>query len=164
MWHGSQWPCLLGYLKMTPSSPITPSGHEETQCGPSCRLAQATHWSAPWKREGVRVQTKRSRWTCTKNWFKVSGEMSTRWQQHTQSYQQDSWACRTCLFCSSYSLIVWHQLELREAYRACAGLLPLLDFTLRVTGHTLPWWCSKLTLLPAFKARVTSLSKPLNRL
>lgn len=48
-WHVSQRPSLLGYLKMTSSPPITPSGHEETQCGPSCMLAHTTHWSAPFK-------------------------------------------------------------------------------------------------------------------
>lgn len=51
MWHGSQRPCLFGYLKMTSSPPIRPSGQEETQCGPSCRLAHATHSSAPFKGE-----------------------------------------------------------------------------------------------------------------
>lgn len=30
-----------------PFPPITPSGHDETQCGPSCRFKQTAHLSAP---------------------------------------------------------------------------------------------------------------------
>lgn len=63
-WHGSQWPCLLGYLKMTPSPPIRPSGHEDTQCGPSCSLAQALHLSAPFrsKNRETRFRSEKLTW------------------------------------------------------------------------------------------------------
>lgn len=47
MWQGSQLCCLLGYLKMNPSPPISPMGHVDTQCGPSLYRAHATHSSAP---------------------------------------------------------------------------------------------------------------------
>lgn len=52
-------------------------------------------------------------------------------------------------------LVVWHQLftELGETYLAGAGLLPLLDLTLGVTGHTLSRSSSKLSPLPAFRAK-----------
>lgn len=46
------------------------------------------------------------------------------------------------------------QREKRKSYRACAGLLPPLDLTLGVARHTLPCLSSKLTPLPAFKAKI----------
>lgn len=41
----------------------------------------------------------------------------------------------------------------RKSYRAGAGLLPLLDLTLRVAWHTLPWLRGKLPPLPAFRVK-----------
>lgn len=47
-WQGSQWPSLLGYLKISPFCPsFTPVGQESMQYGPSRRWAHATQWSAP---------------------------------------------------------------------------------------------------------------------
>lgn len=134
-WHGSQRPCLLGYLKMTPSPPITPSGHEETQCGPSCRLAHATHWFAPLKER----ERNGSKWQYGNMEYNYMYCGAIRWQQHTQRQQ-------------------------RTSYRACAGLLTLLDLTLRVAWHTLPWSRSKLPPLPTFREKGPSLSKSFNRL
>ena len=120
MRHGSQLPCLLGYLKMTPSPPITPWGHEGTQCGPSCKLAHATHWSAPWREWGT-VQTKWRRAKETKkiqvnskDCIHVLGKAS-RWRQQTQSYyyiilQLEGLVCSVQITTVSTTRLALHQL------------------------------------------------------
>lgn len=77
-WHGSQRPCLFGYLKMIPSPPITPWGQEEMQCGPSCRLAHSTHSSAPCCKQ---CWTDNSKDTSERQ-SETSAGAASRWQQH----------------------------------------------------------------------------------